>query len=85
MHVLSLIEMVWINDIEANHREEKLNKISVLFNISNISLRQKWGYFKIEWKLLLESRASQTCLRRQKRFRRDLNNFTHFAQIFLLI
>ncbi len=65
MHVLSLIEMLWINDIEANQREEKKKKKD-LFNISNISPRQKLGYFKIEWKLLLESPASQTCLLRQK-------------------
>ncbi len=65
MHVFSLIEMVWINDIEANQREENLNKRD-LFNISNIYPRQKLGCLKIEWNLLLESPAFQTCLLRQK-------------------
>jgi len=38
MHLLSLIEMVWINDIEANQREgKKLNKRDIL----NIYPRQK--------------------------------------------
>ncbi len=60
MHVLSLIEMVWeMTLILAIGKKNKIKRGH--FKMSNISPRQ-FGYFKIEWRLLLESLASQTCL-----------------------
>ncbi len=72
----------------------KKNQKGDLFNISNISPRQKWGYFKVELRFLLETPCFSNLSPETKTsntlttvsfwsFKRDLNNITHCAPIFL--